>query len=123
MAYSEDLRKRVVEYLEEGHTLENTKKVFKVGITTIRRWKEQLVELGNLKNKPLNRTFKKIDPEKLSTYIDEHPDAYLREIAEVFSCSDEAVRKALGKLKITRKKRRLSTASVTKKSAESSAKS
>jgi len=104
MGYSEDLRKRVVEYLGEGHTLENTKAVFKVGISSIRRWKEQLDEQGHLKNKPLNRTFKKLDPQKLSAYVEEHPDAYLREIGDIFGCTDEAVRQALGKLRITRKK-------------------
>ena len=49
--------------------------------------------------------FKKIDPDKLKKYIEEHPDAYLREIAEEFGCSVNAVSKALKRLKITRKKR------------------
>jgi len=113
MAYSEDLRKRVVEYREEGHTLESTKKVFKVSISTMRSWEKQLAETGSLKNKPLNRSFKKIDPEKLLTYIKEHSDAYLREVAVFFSCTEEAVRQALVRLKITRKKRRRSTANAT----------
>ena len=116
MGYSEDFRKRVVEYLTEGNTLENAKKVFNVSISTMRSWKSQLVETGNLKNRPLNRTFKKIDPYKLRTYIEEHPDHYLGEIAEVFMCTGEAVRQALAKLEITRKKRRRSTANVMKKS-------
>ena len=94
----------MVKYLDEGHTLGSTKKAFKVSIWTMRSWKKQLVETGNQRNKPLNRTFKKIDPEKLLTYIKEHPDSYLRENAEVFSCTDEAVWQALAKQKITRKK-------------------
>ena len=116
MAYSEDLRKRVVAYLGEGHTLENTKKVFKVSISTIRSWKKQLDELGHLKNRPLDRPFKKIDPEKLSAYVEEHPDAYLAEMGEVFGCTDEAVRQALVKFNITRKKRRSSTGNVMRRS-------
>ena len=119
MSYSVDYRKRVLSYLGEGHTLENTKTVFKVSISTIRSWKKQLVETGNLQNKPLTRTFRKIDPEKLLTYISEHPDHYLREIAEVFSCSDEAVRQALAKHKITRKKRQKSTVSAMKRNEKS----
>ena len=35
----------------------------------------------------------------------EHPDAYLRKIAEAFKCCQTAIRKALKRLKITRKKR------------------
>jgi len=37
-------------------------------------------------------------------HVKNHPDDYLREIAVVFNCSDTAIRKALKKLKITRKK-------------------
>jgi len=104
MGNSEDLRKKVVDYLGEGHTQESTQKVFKIGLTTIKRWKKQYEETGSLKDKPLNRTFRKLGPEKLSAYVKEHPDAYLREIGEVFGCTDDAVRLALIKLKITRKK-------------------
>ena len=106
MAYSEDIRKRVVDYLEEGHTQESAKAVFKVGLSAIKRWRKQYSETGNLANKPLSRGHKKIDPVKLSAYVKEHPDAYLREIAEVFVCTEEAVRQALKRLKITRKKKR-----------------
>jgi len=120
MAYSEDLRERVLAYLAEGHTQENARKVFKVGRSTMRRWKKQLNEQGHLKNKPLNRSFRKIDPEKLATYIKEQPDAYLREMAEIFNCTLEAVRQALKKLKITRKKRQKSIERETKKSARNS---
>lgn len=105
MSYSEDFRKRTIEYREEGHTLEKTSEVFKVSITTIRKWEKQLREEGSLKAKTPKRTFKKIDPDKLKKYIEEHPDAYLREIAEEFGCCINAVSKALKRLKITRKKR------------------
>jgi transposase len=52
------------------------------------------------------RPFKKLDPIKLREYVSDHPDAYLQEIADVFGCVESAVRKALKRLKITRKKRR-----------------
>jgi len=38
--YSEDFRKRIIEYREEGHTLEETRKIFKVSIKTIRTWEK-----------------------------------------------------------------------------------
>lgn len=86
MAYSEDLRRKVIEYLEDGNTLESTHKVFKIGLTTIKEWKKQYKETGSLAKKELNRSFKKINPVKLSAYIKEHPGAYLCEIAEIFRC-------------------------------------
>lgn len=105
MSYPVIYRKRVIEYREEGDTLRETGKIFKVSISTIRKWESQLKEEGDLENKPLNRTYKKVDPEKLKDYINEHPDAYLKEIAEVFNCSTTAIIKAFKRLGITRKKR------------------
>ena len=66
---------KVVEYLGEGHTQASAKAVFKVGLTTIKRWKKQYKETGSLANKPLSRSFRKLDPEKLKAYVREHPDA------------------------------------------------
>ena len=105
MSYDEKYRKRTLEYRQEGHTLEQTSKVFKVAIITIRKWEKQLREEGNLKKHAVKRPFRKIDPDKLREHIKSHPDDYLREIAEVFNCSESGIRKALKKLKITRKKK------------------
>ena len=105
MAYSEDYRKRVIEYRKEGHTLMQTHKVFKVAIITIRTWEIKLKEEGTLKKKPVIRSFRKLDPEKLKNYLAEHPDAYLREAAEVCGCCETTITYACRKLKITRKKR------------------
>ncbi len=105
MSYSEKYRKRVVEYRKEGHTLEETHNTFKVSISTIREWEKRYREEGNLKPKTPKRSFKKIDPEKLKAYIENHPDAYQREAAEEFNCTARAIGKALKRLKITRKKR------------------
>ncbi len=65
---------------------------------------KQLKEKGNLKAKIPKRSFKKIDPEKLKAYVKEHPYAYQNEMAKEFKCMPEAIRKALKRLKITRKK-------------------
>ncbi len=106
MSYPIKYRKRVIEYRQKGHTLEETSNIFVAAISTIQRWERQLKEKRDLETKPLNRTFKKIAPKKLKEYIAEHPDAYLKEIAEVFECIDTAVRKALKRQNITQKKDR-----------------
>jgi transposase len=98
-------RKRTIEYRMEGHTLEKTSQTFKVSIATIREWEKQYKETGDLNKKPLIRRPKKLDPEKLKAYLNEHPDAYQGEVAETFGCTDTAVRKAYKRLGITRKKR------------------
>lgn len=106
MSYSKDLRERVVKYHLSGHTIKETCEVFGVGNYAVSQWVKKYKETGDLSNKPLNRGFKKIDPEKLRAYVAEHPDAYQKEMAEVFGCTDTAIGKALKRLGITRKKRR-----------------
>ncbi len=69
--------------------------MFGIGNYAVSKWVKQYKETGDLSNKPLNREYKKIDPEKLKASIVEHPDAYQREIAEAFACSAVAVGKAL----------------------------
>lgn len=78
MGYSVDLRKRAVEYRLEGHMIAETSKVFGNGNDTLCRWMKQYRETVNLSPKPLNRTFKKIDPVKLKELVKKHSDALLR---------------------------------------------
>ncbi len=105
MSYPVIYRRRTIEYRQEGHTLEETSKTFGVAISTIRKWEKMLKEKGALTPKVPERSFKKICPEKLRAYVSAHPDAFQREIAQEFNCSPSAVRKALKRLGITRKKK------------------
>ena len=104
MAYSEDYRKRAVEYYLEGKTQAEVLAVFKIYPGTFRDWRIRLSS-GSLKpNYPKTRAPRKLVPGELLRYVEEHPDAFLREIGEHFGCSDVAVGKALKKLGVTRKK-------------------
>ena len=109
MSYSKDFRKRTIEYRQAGHTLEETHQVFNVSISAIRKWEQLLEETGDLEKKELHRGFRKIDPEKLKAYVEEHPDAYQSEMAKAFGCSESGIRDALARYKITRKKRQRGT--------------
>ena len=91
-------------YYEEGHTLIETGKIFKVGKSTVSAWVKKKKETGDLSNKPLNRSFKKTDPEKLKAYVKEHPDETQKEMAEAFGCCNQAISKALKRCGITQKK-------------------
>ena len=88
----------------EKHTQEETAKTFGVSVSAVRDWEQIQRATGNLSKKPLERKWRKINPEKLREYVTEHPDEYLDEIASTFECSGEAIRLALKKHKITYKK-------------------
>ena len=105
MRYGIDLRKKVIAFLENGGTYREAARVFGITMYTISEWKKLLKETGSLEYKKRQNTFKKIDPARLSRYVEDHPDAYLKEIAEEFNCSAPAIFMALKKLKITLKKR------------------
>ena len=104
MAYDIKFRSRALDYLSEGHTHRETAAVFGISTYTLSKWKSQLKETGTLAPKKRKETWRKIDPERLQKYNEEHADAYLREIAEEFGCSDVALTKAFRRLKISRKK-------------------
>ena len=107
MAYDRKYRTRVVEYVLSGHTQDEAAEVFKVGTTSIKRWIAAYEVSGSTGGgyTASNRNARKIDPDKLEAYMNEHPDAFLKEIAETFSCSIEGARKALARNSYTLKKR------------------
>ena len=104
-AYSEDLRGRVLKYLEEGNDKESTANLFSIGIATLYRWIKLKKETGHLQVRQRTVFRKTIENEKLKVYIEEHPDAFLWEIAQHFSVTVQSIFYALRRLKITRKKR------------------
>lgn len=118
MAYSLDLRKRVLEYVKTGNSKEDVAAIFGVCVKTIWNWIKREKE-GNLAPTAKEAKPKKIDNERLLQFLKEHPDAYLREIAEEFNVSIPAVYYACNRLRITLKKRPRTTKNVMKKKEKS----
>jgi len=107
MAYSVDLRSRVIDFIKEGNTQERASIVYKVGTSTIKRWLSLLSETGSLEKRPLERSPSKFESEKLNAYIEENPNALLKDIAAHFGGSISGANSALKRKKITYKKRDL----------------
>ena len=101
--YSIDFKQRAVAYKDGGHTLTELKEAFGIPAETYYKWKVKL-ESGYYKTKIIRERKRKIDKDKLKQAVAEKPDAYLRELAEQFGCTETAVFYALKKLNITRKK-------------------
>ena len=95
----------VFEYLAKGHTYEQARDELGVGITTIKEWKKLLNETGGLEKRPLERSASKFPSEPLKTYVNEHPDATLQDLADHFGGSTSGAFNALEREKITFKKR------------------
>ena len=120
MSYDPKFRERAVKY-EETHGAAKACEAFGISRTTIERWRAQYKETGSLANKPLNRGHKKIDPQQLLKDVHDHPDDFLHERAQRFGCTAEAIRKALKRHGITRKKKLSPTVRSPRKSGRNSA--
>lgn len=101
MAYSLDLRQKVVNYVENGGSITKAAAIFKVGRATIYRW------LGRVDLRPtqVKHRQRKLDWEALKKDVETNPEARLVERARTFSVRPSAICYALKKLKITRKKK------------------
>jgi len=87
MSNEKKYRQRANEYWNEGNTKKKTAEVFKVSTSALQEWKSKLKESGTLAPKKRKETWRKIEPDRLKTYIEGYPEAYLREIAAEFGCS------------------------------------
>ena len=106
--YSVDLRQRVLAYIDETKDKVKASQLFKVGMATIYRWIARKTKTGSVAPSPKKPYKKKIDDQKLMAYVTQNPDHFLSEIADHFGTTLQAIFYALKRLKITRKKRRLS---------------
>jgi transposase len=104
MSYDIKFRKRVLEFMDEGHTYAQAYEAFKIFPTVIVAWRKLLAKTGALEPQKYKHKPKKIDPEKLKKAIEKKPDSYLRELAAKFNCSISAIHKQLVKNNITYKK-------------------
>lgn len=105
--YSLDLRERVVAFIEKGGKKLEASRRFEVCRSTIDKWLLLKQETGTLQPLPLApRSWRKLDPIALQTYVEKYPDERLEDYAKHFQTSPTGVWRALKRLKITRKKRR-----------------
>lgn len=114
MSYSVDMRERVIRFIKEGGTKTEAAQLFKLSRQTLYNWTRKLESRGTLEDPPPRRPWKKIDPHKLKALIQEKPDATQNELAQHFNVHQTAIKYALSRLKITRKKRPRSIAKETK---------
>lgn len=104
MVYSIDLRNKALDYIANGGSRSEASKIFGVTTRTLANWLSRKKQ-NDLAPKMNGSKPSKIDNEKLKQYIIDHPDSYLREIAEAFSSTLQAVFYACKRLGITLKKR------------------
>ena len=102
MAYSLDLRQKVIDYIENGGRVTKAPQVFGIRRASIYRWLERK-ELVATKVKYRQRQGS-LEIRELSIDIQENLEARLKQRAEKFGVTTSAIFKAIKKMKMTRKK-------------------
>lgn len=102
MTYSSDLRRKVLEKLEQGYSIRQTAELFGIHFTTVRNWKKQ--PFPTTPKPPQVRPPKKISKEALLADVEAYPTDYLYERAARFGCTAPSIRQALIRYGISRKK-------------------
>lgn len=121
-AYSEDLRERVIRFIESGGSQAEAVERFDVSRTSIVRWLQRKRKTGEATARTPGRKggTSRVKAEALRDYIKEYPDETLHEVGQHFGVSGVLIWKRLRQLNYTFKKRLFSTKSVAKKNARHS---
>ncbi|MGG2140714.1 IS630 transposase-related protein [Symbiopectobacterium sp. RP] len=99
MSYLIDFRRKVVSTREEeGLSIRETAKQFRIAPASVSRWINQIA------SKASTTPQRKIDKSELIKDVEPYPDAYQKERAERFGVCQKAIWQALKKLGLTYKK-------------------
>jgi len=107
MAYSTDLRQRVLAFIQNGGRKVAAERLFGVSRRTIYNWLEAPDPFARAKPGPKGP--RRLDYQALRQHVADFPDATLKERAQHFGVSAHGIFYALSKLNITRKKKRKPT--------------
>ena len=102
MAYSTDLRKRVLDFIQTGGKKSEAARRFSVDRSTIYRWLAAENPLAT--EKPGPKTMRVLEEAALKKHVADFPDLTQSERAAHFDVSPSSIGYGLRKLGITRKK-------------------
>jgi transposase len=108
MTHSIDLRKRVVEFVQNSGSKAEAARRYKVSLWCVNDWCKR----DDLTPQPQLGRKRKLDWEALSRHIQENPDALIRERAQHFGVHNNAIWYAKSQMKLTRKKKLLNIVNV-----------
>ena len=109
MAYSQDLRDRVLRACDRGMPTKQVAEVFEVSPAWVRAVKQRRRETGETSPRPAGGArVRKIDMARLAELVSEQPDATAKELRERLGvvCAETTIYGALKRLGLTFKKRR-----------------
>ena len=104
--YALDLRKKVISYLEKGHSQASCAIVFDLHNSTVGRWWRRYVHEGHVNPRARPGRHAIVAPKALVEYLQKFPNQTAKEIGIHFGVSGTAILKRLHKLGFSYKKKR-----------------
>ena len=86
-SYDQDLRKKVILYLAEGHSHVSASKVFNIALNTVKNWYKRYNSEGHFNTRDNKGKQPRISREEFETYVESNPDKTLAQIGEHFDMS------------------------------------
>ncbi len=107
--YSQDLRDKVIKFLEGGNSQRKAGQVFNLSPSTVNTWYVRYKREGNCAARKRPGAKPRMQGEELRKYIKEHPNARLSDMSEHFGMSASGINYWLRKLKYAYKKKNIPT--------------
>lgn len=114
--YSQDLRDKVIKFLEGGKSQRKAAQVFSLSKTTINTWNVRYKREGSCVARKRPGATPRMKPEELSKYIREHPASRISDMSLHFGMSKSGIGYWLKKLKYSFKKKNIPIKRQTKRS-------
>lgn len=103
MTYSIDLREAALSYIKNGGSKVEASRLFGFSRNTLYRW----LNAGDIAPKKHGFRNRKLDKKALKKHVEEHPDMFLHERAEVFGVHTSSISRALKAMRIVKKRARV----------------
>lgn len=103
--YSQDLRKKVMLYLSQGHSQREASRTFNIHKNTINNWNIKYKKEGNYAAKKRLGRPSKVDQNKFLEVVKTNPNTTLKDLGSQFKISDWHASRILKKLGFSYKKK------------------
>lgn len=104
IAYSIDLKSRVIEHIKSGNSQKSTSQIFKVSTSAINRWWIRYKVEGVFTSKARQGSKGKVNAESLKNFVQDNGDKTLLDIGNYFGVSACSIYRRLKKLGFSYKK-------------------
>ena len=106
-SYSQDLRDKVMNYVNQGNNCNSAAKKFEISANTVRNWHKRYQSTGHYLPKKVGGKKGRVTPEDIASYIASNPDFILSEMGNHFKMSAAGAHYWLKKLGYSYKKKPL----------------